>query len=364
MESSSLPLLAVGSFDSTTRSTLELAASEAAFPLEWADSAREALTILTANPHAGLLVHDGELSASGVLRGDPRLPTLPMLALSRDSGELGFASAFAAGADDVVPMGRARSLISRLRALPRTAIPLASGGRGVALVADAEQSRRVVLGRVLRNAGYSVTFATSARDAWEYGLDKSLALVVLSSDLDDAPRGLVERARTAGVTATFIVTCPPRELRAQRKNLEGLTRVTATDAYAPVENVLFLANELSGRTGANQRGSARVLYGTSIAFRGAGREEDETGYTFNVSASGLYVRSLVLPDDDSVWLELRPPRSERRVRLVGRVAWRRRFGSSERATVPAGFGVEIVDGAAADRTAWLDGYAAFAESVG
>ena len=135
------------------------------------------------------------------------------------------------------------------------------------------------------------------------------------------------------------------------------------DGFAPPENVLFLLNELSHKH-ENKRASARLLYGTSAAFRGAGRDEDDVGFTFNLSAGGLYVRTLAPPEDELVWLELTPPRSERRVRLVGRVAWRRGIAHSATATVPPGFGVEIVDGASSDLKLWRAGYSAFAESVG
>jgi hypothetical protein len=188
-------------------------------------------------------------------------------------------------------------------------------------------------------------------------------LVVANSELiSDAP-ALVGQARTAGSSANFVVCCAPREIKAQRANIAGLTGVTVTDGFTAPENVLFVSNELSGgRT--SGRTSARVAYGTVVAFRGAGREIDERGFSYNVSEKGLYVRTLSLPEDDEVWLELRPPRQERHVRLVGRVAWRRPFNYNESATVPPGFGIEIVDGAARDRALWLEGYEKLVEAVG
>jgi len=58
-----------------------------------------------------------------------------------------------------------------------------------------------------------------------------------------------------------------------------------------------------------------------------------------------------------VWLELWAPRSSRRVRLAGKVAWRRHFGPNERATVPPGFGVQVTAGLAGDLERWRDGCA-------
>jgi hypothetical protein len=128
--------------------------------------------------------------------------------------------------------------------------------------------------------------------------------------------------------------------------------------------VLFVANDLLHRRATDHRSSARLLYGTTVAFKGAGRAEEELGFSHNVSVNGIYVRTLAAPEDDHVWLELTPPRSERRVRLIGKIAWRRVFGPGPNATVPPGFGVQIVDGARADLEAWRAGYDAFASAIG
>jgi hypothetical protein len=148
-----------------------------------------------------------------------------------------------------------------------------------------------------------------------------------------------------------------------REGLHDLQGVAAVDGYAAPENVLFASNELRAG-GVNNRKSTRLLYGTTVAFRGAGRERDELGFTYNVSSGGLYVRTLAPPDDDETWLELRPPRSDRLVRLVVKIAWRRRFNHNENATVPPGFGAQIIDGARADIEAWNAGYAAMSAALG
>jgi hypothetical protein len=152
-------------------------------------------------------------------------------------------------------------------------------------------------------------------------------------------------------------------LRSVREALENLTGVAVVDGFAAPENVLFASNELSAG-GINNRKSARLLYGTTVAFRGAGRERDDLGFTYNVSSGGLYVRTMAPPDDDETWVELRAPRSDRLVRLVVKVAWRRRFNHNENATVPPGFGAQIIDGARADVAAWNAGYEALLAALG
>ena len=217
------------------------------------------------------------------------------------------------------------------------------------------------MGRVLRNAGYTVSFAVD-RDEAVRAPDADL--IVLNSELASDPETLAAQLKETDQTPTTIVTCPPRDLKAWRKALREAQNVMATDGYAPPENVLFIANEAAHSRRENNRATPRLLYGTTVLFRGAGRESDDFGYAYNVSAGGLYVRTLAPPDDDEVWLELSPPRTERRVRLVGRVVWRRGLGGGEYATVPPGFGVQITDAAQADLELWRAGYEAFLAAIG
>lgn len=357
-------VLGVGEFAREQRAALAAAAREAACHFE---TKAERSDSHDTKPHA-IILDAAQSDAEGMaiaIRRDPQLAQVPLLALCPEMGDLAFATAFSWGADDAVSLTRPRALTARLRALPReNATDTPPGGRGAALIADADPAHRVVLGRVLRNAGYSVRFAVTAADAWEFAQDKDLGLIVLSTDLDDAPRRSIERIRELGSQAICIVNTAPRTLRSCRNLLQGLERTTAADSFAPAENVLFLANELRKGDMRDQRSSARMLFGTTVAFRGAGRHEDDFGFSYNVSAGGMYVRTLAVPEEDVVWLELCPPRAEPRIRLVGQVQWRRRFGYNQNATIPPGFGIKITDGARVDLEAWKLGCQNLAETLG
>ncbi|HEY8945053.1 MAG TPA: PilZ domain-containing protein [Polyangiaceae bacterium] len=358
------PVLLYGEFSRDDLSRVSEAAEQATSAVTRADSLEQAMAWLESNDAQALLCHSDESEQLAVqTRSRARLSKLPVLALTQAVSDLEFVAAFSWGADDVVPLQPARPLLTRLRALPKEPPPPPVEKRGEALVAELEQTRRVSVARVLRNAGYAIRFAVSAGDAEHFAADPKLALVVGNTELVPDARTLVESAREAGSRANFIVCAAPRDIKHQRARLASISGVTVTDGFTAPENILFVANELSGgRT--SGRGSARVPYGTVVAFRGAGREIDEHGFSYNISEKGLYVRSLALPEDDEVWLELRPPRQERHVRLVGRVAWRRPFNYNESATVPPGFGVEITDGAAKDRALWGEGYSKLLEAVG
>ena len=358
-------LLAFGHFNRARRHQLSNVAQESAFELHLEEDAESASAWLTDHQPQAILI-DGERSDAAQIALDARIQSstarTPILSRVEDVTDLAFGDAFGWGGDDVVSLEPSWRLLRRLRALPREAAESPVNGRGKAVIADPDRRRRIALGRVLRNAGFTVTFAVSANDARGFAEDPEVRVVVAGSDLEGGTEELVQDA--AGRSdALWLVPCPPRELKAWREALGEVKHATPMDGYAPPENVLFLLNELS-HSCENKRASARLLYGTAVAFRGAGRDEDDIGFSFNLSAGGLYVRTLAPPEDDLVWLELTPPRSERRVRLVGQVAWRRGVAHSETATVPPGFGVQIVDGAKTDLELWRAGYAAFAQSVG
>jgi DNA-binding response OmpR family regulator len=343
---------------------LSVAAEQAAFTLHAAESPEEAGRWLESHEAMAMLL-DTEASESLAVqtRSSARHARLPMIALSRDIGDLSFSDAFSWGADDVLPLSGTRPLLTRLRTLPRELAALPSSGRGTALVAESDKTRRTVVGRVLRNAGYSVMFAVTKEDAARFAQQDEIALAVLNAELADDFPNTISAARSAVIKANFIVCAHPRELKSVRAALDGTAGVGVIDAFAPPENVLFASNELKGGA-VNNRRTPRILFGTTVAFRGAGREKDDYGFSYNISEGGLYVRTLAPPEDDEVWIEMCAPRSERRVRLVGKIAWRRRFNHNENATVPPGFGMSIVDGAKADMQTWNDCYNTISAALG
>lgn len=362
------PLLAYGHFSRATRAQLEVAASESGFSLAAFGDVEAASAHLDQHPPRAVLVdteaRDAELMALSV-RGGSEHARVPILALTPGPAtDLSFGDAFSWGGDDAVNLRAPRQLVRRLRALPMDDPSAPPSARGSALVVETDRKRRTVLGRVLRNAGYAVDFGVDRSDLASLSGDKAPALLVVGSEVSGVEPDAVAAWRAAGVTSTIIVSAAPRELKGWTDALGADTRAAAVDGFAPPENVLFLANDLANVSRTNQRASARLLYGTTVAFRGAGRDEDDYGFSYNVSAGGLYVRTLAPPEDNAVWIELSPPRTERRVRLVGEVVWRRGLSHGETATVPPGFGVKIVDGAKADMEAWHAGYAAFRRVVG
>jgi CheY-like chemotaxis protein/Tfp pilus assembly protein PilZ len=242
--------------------------------------------------------------------------------------------------------------------------PPAKGG---AIVVDSDRRRRALYARVLRNAGYDVRFAVTPEEAQADSHAEGVKLVIADAEIGEyGGVELAKRIRAEGSEVPVVIASAPKKMAVYRAAAAGIPKVAITDGFAPPENLLFVANEL-GRSGATDgRASARLLYGTVVAFRAAGRAEDAYGCTYNISAGGLYVRTLApLDKGEDVWIELMPPRTDRRVRLEGKVVWRRRFGPIESATVPPGFGIQITDATKGDLARYEAGYHAFAaDTVG
>jgi hypothetical protein len=215
--------------------------------------------------------------------------------------------------------------------------------------------------RVLRNAGFSVSFAVNERDALQLAEETEYTLIVINEELLSDPLQYV--AHAARGQSSIIVGAAPKHVKSQRQKLADIPRVVVTDGFAAPENVLFAANELT-MDRSSGRSSPRIVFGTKVAFRAAGYAIDDCGFSYNISARGIYVRTIVPLAEDEVWLELCPPRMDRYVRLVGKVAWRRPFNYNENATVPPGFGVQIVDGARRDLELWEEGYNELYSQIG
>jgi Tfp pilus assembly protein PilZ len=321
-------------------------------------------------PLAMLLQMDagGASQTLAQLRGHARLAQLPILGVAPQRDDLAFTELFAWGGDDLVTLSSTHSLARRLRHLvarPPGSRELGQPSEKCAIVAGADPRWRSIMGRTLYQGGFSVRFVAAADGLPQESLAAGVRVVVVSDDIGagGAEAALIA-ARGMGSQTAWVVVAQPKRMARLHGAIASLAPVSVADSFAPPENVLFLTNELLSQRGVDQRASARVLYGTRVAFRAAGRDEDEIGFSYTVSAAGLYVRTLAPLDvDQELWLEMWLPRSERRVRLAGTVAWARPFGLNEGATVPAGFGVKITDGLAGDLERWRAGYEAFAESV-
>jgi DNA-binding response OmpR family regulator/Tfp pilus assembly protein PilZ len=364
------PLLVVGVTDRQTMDTFAISAKEAGADMHAVESADEAEAWLENHDPVAIaldMMSEGAEASCLGIRGIARLAHVPIVGLASELNDLVFPEMYGWGGDDVIRAASPLDLVPRLRGLASDPALQPPPSKGGAVVVDADRRRRALYARVLRNAGYDVRFAIKPEEALSGGLGEGVTLVIADAEIgDDGGVEMARRLRSEGSEVPVVIACAPKKMAMYRAASAGIAKVAVTDGFAPPENLLFVANELSRSGATDGRASARLLYGTVVAFRTAGRDKDAFGCTYNISAGGLYVRTLApLDRGEDVWIELIPPRSDRRVRLEGKVVWRRRFGPIESATVPPGCGVQITDGAKGDLARYEAGYNAFAaDTVG
>jgi Tfp pilus assembly protein PilZ len=369
-------LLVVGSFNEETSKRIQEAAAAVSLAPSFVGLCEQMPPALAdAEPQAIVVRMDaqGAAEACAHVRAQARFAQVPIFGVANEPNDLAFTEVFGWGGDDVLGVTSSQPLARRLRLLmaqPARTAPHASLSRmpalaGLAVVAGAEPTWRTVMGRALYNGGFAVRFAPTAQDLATESVATGVRIVVVADDfLPEGAAAALTNARQRGSDVGWVIVAPPKRMGPVRAEVAAAGRAAVLDGFAPPENVLFVVNELLSARGVDQRGSARLLYGTSVAFRAAGREEDEIGFSYNVSATGVYVRTLApLEPKQDAWLEMWAPRSERRVRLAGTVAWRRPFGPRGGATVPAGFGVQFKEGLAGDLERWRAGYEAFAQTM-
>jgi CheY-like chemotaxis protein len=284
----------------------------------------------------------GELATTTTwIREDPFLFATPVIAMVSDLRDASFVQAYRYGADDVIlrsNVGGVTRRIANLQDFDPTARPPVSRGR-VVISHHVDQYRRL-LGRVLRQACFDVHFAVDADEivsAMASELEPDL--VVVSNQL--LPMGKIEEARRAANSpkTRFVVVSATASTRIV---LDPKFPHSATIAeHAPHDHLLFVANDLLRDGGRKGRQSPRYLFDTICSFRSEGEFSPEYGLTYNMSQTGIYVRTLdPPPKNTTLWLELRPPGTAATVHLRGNLVWVATPGACSRAT-PPGFGLEI-----------------------
>src|SRR5205814_1864187 len=149
-----------------------------------------------------------------------------------------------------------------------------------------------------------VRFAASrAEYETQLARDEVLFAVVDSDVFQGGIDELREMFHGAGQPKPVIAIVPTPFVDSLSADLAADVNVRVLAAHDPTEDAIFLGNELVRPSLANLRASPRLLYATVASFRIAGHEQSTHGITYNISADGLYLRTLVpLPMGSEVWL--------------------------------------------------------------
>lgn len=283
--------------------------------------------------------HQDTFEINRALRERADCSGVPLIALVDQVNDQNALELYRLGADDICSMHDVMGMTRRLTALERfdpTARTALS--QGSCLLAQPDAYRRQVLGRVLRQAGFDVSFASTARDAIAVAERVPPKVVVVSDELP--PDG--GRAALEALSKHWLGVMPAVLLSSE-------TSARPNEPWyviphdSPPDDLLFVLNELlRPRELLESRASRRVIHATLCAFRAAGELETRYGLTYNISREGLYIRTFDAPcERGPVWLDLRPPGSKSAVHIRGDLVWMRTLATGARGTAPPGFGVRL-----------------------
>lgn len=297
------------------------------------------------------------------MRGAVHLFSVPVVAIVPSLDDHAFVEAHAYGADDVIVAGDDAGMTVRVENLrdfdPSVRQPMTQGS---VVVAHATATRRKLVGRILRQAGFDVSFAADEGELMSAASMGNPRLIVASEPLLSAG-GLAtveQLLRTIGTDAPgVILLAEAKEVEPLRRGTRALSGVAVSSEHAPPDNLLFLANELLRPDVKNLRSSPRVLYGAVCSIRAAGTRTCVHGLSYNISGEGLFVRTLASPSSPcAVWLELTPPGRDRIVHLRGHIVWRRGLATGAGGATPPGCGIrlDLPDSPPGDREIYLAAY--------
>jgi len=354
----------VGQPDSLVRAVVAAAAKDAGMRIAEAHSAEEAAEGHSETdgppPVVVLSLDQAHRSETLALRDQPAFRDAIIIGVASRLSDVMFEDALSVGVDDCCDLDP-EAVARMLRSVDLVQAPRAQSRGETVVVADADHLVRRSIGRVFRRVGYQVEFAADAIATHNACQSPKVTVVIVSADIVSEAAGsahLSTWAFDACPNAAWIVNTPPKDIRSLRARIaqSGKLKMTVHDAYASPSTLLFVSNALRSPGGAERRTEERLLYGTMVRFRLAGREDGQTGFTYNVSGGGLYVRTLSPPKiGDKLWVELVPPRCDQRVHLEATVAWARTTGPEATAAAPPGFGVQITGGSNTDLSTYREG---------
>lgn len=302
-------------------------------------------------------------TATAWIREDPFLFSTPVIAMVSELRDSAFVQAYRNGADDVILRSNTGGVTRRIANLqqfdPAARPPIC---RGRVLISHQTDEHRRLLGRVLRQASFDVHFAMDANEiVAAMASEAAPDLVVVSDQL--LPVSKIDHARrAAGALGTrFVVVAATASTRVVMD--ATLDQVATISESAPHDHLLFLANDLLRHGSRQVRDSPRYLFDTICSFRPEGAFSPEYGLTYNMSKTGIYVRTLDPPPRNRpLWLELRPPGTTSTVHLRGTLVWVAMPGGGARST-PPGFGLRIEAGSSPvrDLAIYREAYSTLAE---
>jgi uncharacterized protein (TIGR02266 family) len=295
------------------------------------------------------------------------LDGVPLIARVRNPLPEDVERAFADGCDDVLVDGAEAQFEALIASFGQTdAWTAVRAPSGLVLLANENRQERIRLGSVLRRGGFDIRFASDLQEMEHWLTDEQAPRAVVASA--NLPGGSLHRTLERIVTdhrilAPWVIVNADRDGK-EAPSSSGGPKVVHDTGHDP-ERLTFLMNELLAPAPPEGRRTPRLLYESTVEFTHDGSSDKFYGYTYNVNAGGLFIRTLTpSPRQSQVEVAFRPPCGKGLVTGLAQVVWVSKYRTDGPSTSPAGMGVQFVGWAPADRTGFEGGYRALLEMHG
>jgi uncharacterized protein (TIGR02266 family) len=225
------------------------------------------------------------------------------------------------------------------------------------LVADDSKFYQGLLREMLSEAGYEVHLASNGLEC----VDKArrelvdLSLIVLDVFMPGLDGfGVLKELKHDKKTAAIPVLAISGNYR--EHDAHELRRLGATgflNKNLPLEEILFRINRILYPDKEAIRTNPRVV--ENILVRYTVDDSLFTGYSFNISTGGVFIRTVYPPPENTpVELRFTLPRSDKSIRALGTVVWRNEYRPEAPMAYPPGIGVKFTGIDHGDRRAITD----------
>lgn len=286
------------------------------------------------------------------IKSSKKSADVPVVLISPEGATDKIMQGWVAGADDFLPKPvRVAQLEPKIAAVKKLAsaspaqrVPPLE--RNAILFVEDDQFFRTLLGGALENMGFHLAYVSSGEEAL-FRLQELNGVAAVIADfvlpgMDGLALATRLRLAPGGAnTPFFLVTSTDRtpEIEQRVRALPGT--VLLSKKNLPVEALVRSVNIALCRVPTELRVTERVTYYTLVEFRTPG-DEWLTGFTYDISAGGLFVRSLTpLTAGSEIEVRIRLPGLAAPATSGGTVAWSNSFGRRKIFSYPMGMGVAL-----------------------
>jgi uncharacterized protein (TIGR02266 family) len=234
---------------------------------------------------------------------------------------------------------------------------MARTSNGRILVADDSKLWQRMVREMLMEAGFEVHLASDGRECVQkvkYEL-QDLSLVLLDIRMPELDGfAVLKELKRGQLTASIPILAISSHYRdAHVQELKKLGAVGYLNKALPLGEILFRINRILYPEKRELRSNPRVVDNILVRYRI--KDAIFSGYSFNISTGGLFIRTISPPPEKTeMRLSFHLPRKGRSIRSRGTVVWRNEYQPEGLTNYPPGVGVKFMNLEQEDRLAITD----------